>query len=102
MARSSRTVISRRAVLRGMVGGGVSVAVPLPRLIGMLNDNGTAYAAGGPLPVRVGNWVFGNGIIPSRWVPAETGGGDRKSTRPNSSHQILSYSVLCFEKKKKK
>jgi len=52
MARSSRTVISRRAVLRGMVGGGVSVAVPLPRLIGMLNDNGTAYAAGGPLPVR--------------------------------------------------
>jgi len=77
MARSSRTVISRRAVLRGMVGGGVAVTVPLPRLVGMLNDNGTAYAAGGgPLPVRFGNWFFGNGIIPSRWVPPRTGVGD--------------------------
>jgi hypothetical protein len=58
-----------------MVGGGVAVAVPLPRLVGMLNDNGTAYAAGGALPVRLGTWFFGNGIIPSRWVPAKTGVG---------------------------
>ncbi|HET6283466.1 MAG TPA: DUF1552 domain-containing protein [Polyangia bacterium] len=42
----------------------------------MLNDNGTAYAAGGPLPVRFGTWFFGNGIIPSRWVPPRTGTGD--------------------------
>ena len=76
MARSKRTIISRRAVLRGVVGGGIAVAVPLPRLIGMLNDHGTAYAAGGVLPVRVGSWFFGNGIIPSRWVPAKTGVGD--------------------------
>src|SRR5258708_10410098 len=27
------------------------------------------------------------------------GGGDRNSTRLNSSHQIISYSALCFEKK---
>jgi hypothetical protein len=59
-----------------MVGGGIAVAVPLPRLVGMLNDNGTAYAAGGPLPIRFGNWFFGNGIIPSRWVPPKTGVGD--------------------------
>src|SRR5258708_28789994 len=26
---------------------------------------------------------------------------DRKSTRLNSSHQIISYAVFCFEKKKK-
>jgi hypothetical protein len=58
-----------------MVGGGIAVTVPLPRLVGMLNDNGTAYAAGGPLPVRFGNWFFGNGIIPSRWVPPKTGVG---------------------------
>src|SRR5258708_19884951 len=25
--------------------------------------------------------------------------GDRKSTRLNSSHQIISYSVFCFKKK---
>jgi len=75
MARSNRTIISRRAVLRGMVGGGLAVTVPLPRLAGMLNDNGTAYAAGGPLPVRFGSWFFGNGIIPSRWVPPKAGVG---------------------------
>src|SRR5258708_19141013 len=28
-------------------------------------------------------------------------GGDRKSTRLNSSHQIISYAVFCLKKKKK-
>src|SRR5438552_19085179 len=34
----------------------------------------------------------------------EEGGrqGDRKSTRLNSSHQIISYAVFCLKKKKKK
>ena len=27
---------------------------------------------------------------------------DRKSTRLNSSHQIISYAVFCLKKKKKK
>src|SRR5258708_31257672 len=27
-------------------------------------------------------------------------GGDRKSTRLNSSHQIISYAVFCLKKKK--
>src|SRR5258708_30321840 len=33
----------------------------------------------------------------------EAGGdtGDRKSTRLNSSHQIISYAVFCLKKKKK-
>src|SRR5438552_14799275 len=38
-------------------------------------------------------------------VPAEVRGasrGDRKSTRLNSSHQIISYAVFCLKKKKKK
>src|SRR3989475_6101145 len=30
------------------------------------------------------------------------GGGDRKSTRLNSSHSQISYAVFCFKKKKKK
>src|SRR5258708_24502540 len=29
------------------------------------------------------------------------GGADRKSTRLNSSHQIISYAVFCLKKKKK-
>ena len=65
--------ISRRAVLRGMLAGGIAVSVPLPRLAGMLNGSGTAYARGEPLPVRFGTWFFGNGIIPDRWVPSAAG-----------------------------
>src|SRR5947208_16948321 len=30
-----------------------------------------------------------------------TAHGDRKSTRLNSSHQIISYAVFCLKKKKK-
>src|SRR5258708_22362429 len=33
---------------------------------------------------------------------AEQNGIDRKSTRLNSSHQIISYAVFCLKKKKKK
>src|SRR5258708_24959526 len=32
----------------------------------------------------------------------EPGQRDRKSTRLNSSHQIISYAVFCLKKKKKK
>src|SRR5438552_11236201 len=34
---------------------------------------------------------------PPGWPPE-----DRKSTRLNSSHQIISYAVFCLKKKKKK
>src|SRR5438874_3487440 len=50
-------------------------------------------------------------ISASRWLaiwdwcrwrsPAETGGGDRKSTRLNSSHVEISYAVFCLKKKTK-
>ena len=76
MARSTRSILPRRTFLRGLMLGGVSVAVPLPRLFGMLNGNGTAYADGALLPLRFGTWFFGNGIIPDRWVPRATGTGD--------------------------
>src|SRR5256884_4079101 len=35
----------------------------------------------------------------NRW-PCESGGGDRKSTRLNSSHGYISYAVFCLKKKK--
>jgi len=76
MARSTRTILPRRTVLRGLLLGGISVAVPLPRLFGMLDNNGLAYADGSALPLRFGTWFFGNGIIPDRWVPRATGSGD--------------------------
>src|SRR5258708_27465403 len=43
-------------------------------------------------------WKIGEGrypIIAQSWVQ------DRKSTRLNSSHQIISYAVFCLKKKKK-
>src|SRR5574341_2096499 len=38
-------------------------------------------------------WSFSFSIIPSK--------EDRKSTRLNSSHQLISYAVFCLKKKKK-
>src|SRR5258708_28588275 len=37
--------------------------------------------------------------LPKKGVPQSS---DRKSTRLNSSHQIISYAVFCLKKKKKK
>src|SRR5258708_26487858 len=36
------------------------------------------------------------------WRSLRSGRGDRKSTRLNSSHQIISYAVFCLKKKKNK
>src|SRR5947208_4343193 len=35
-------------------------------------------------------------------ISVRTADGDRKSTRLNSSHQIISYAVFCLKKKKKR
>src|SRR5256885_4858661 len=35
-------------------------------------------------------------------VRARAFGGDRKSTRLNSSHLVISYAVFCLKKKKKR
>src|SRR5256885_9026980 len=39
-----------------------------------------------------------------RWLDGGTGhmGEDRKSTRLNSSHLVISYAVFCLKKKKKR
>src|SRR3989454_2247588 len=36
------------------------------------------------------------------WAYVELGWGDRKSTRLNSSHLVISYAVFCLKKKKKR
>lgn len=63
---------SRRMVLRGLFQG-ATVAVALPYLDCFLNNNGTALAAGAPLPVRFGTWFWGLGVTPSRWHPTKVG-----------------------------
>ncbi len=62
----------RRTALRGMLSG-TAVTVALPLLDCFLNTNGTALAAGGPLPVRFGTWFWGCGVNPQRWVPGKVG-----------------------------
>ena len=65
---NKRTTLSRRTMLRGMAGG-AAVMVGLPILDAMLNSNGTAFAGGSPIPVRMVTWCFGNGVLLNRWVP---------------------------------
>ncbi|HVR63707.1 MAG TPA: DUF1552 domain-containing protein [Polyangia bacterium] len=64
--------MSRRKLLRGAAYG-VGAAVGLPVLDVMLNSNGDALAAGGPLPRRFGEWFWGNGVVADQWYPAQEG-----------------------------
>jgi hypothetical protein len=64
--------LSRRRVLRGMMGG-AAVTVGLPLLDCFLNSNGSALAAGAPLPLCFGTWFYGCGLNPGRWEPEKTG-----------------------------
>jgi hypothetical protein len=72
LRRSGKTIIGRRTVLRGLVGG-VAVGIALPPLEAMFNGNGTAYAQGAPIPKRLGVFFWGNGVKLDRWTPANTG-----------------------------
>jgi hypothetical protein len=64
--------LPRRTLLRGLVGG-TAVALGLPLLDVMLDDNGTAHADGSPLPIRLVTWMWGNGCRLEHWVPQTTG-----------------------------
>lgn len=66
--------LSRRSVLRGVLGGGV-VTVALPMLDFFLNNNGTAFASGAPMPVRFGTWGYGLGMTENIFVPKKYGTG---------------------------
>jgi hypothetical protein len=67
--------VSRRFALRGALGG-IGVAMWLPVLDAMCNNNGTAFAAGDALPTSFGIWFWGNGIHTDQWTPAAAGNGD--------------------------
>jgi len=65
---------SRRRFLKGTLNGGV-VTVALPILDSFLNDGGTAFASGEPLPLRFGTWSWGLGMSEAIFVPKNTGPG---------------------------
>jgi Protein of unknown function (DUF1552) len=67
-------MLGRRTFLRGLTTAGVA-AVGLPLLDAMLNVHGTAMASGEPLPLRLGTFFWGNGIVPGNWTPAAVGPG---------------------------
>src|SRR2546427_7131097 len=50
-------------------------------------------------PATVPGSARGSGPLPSG-SRRRAGGGDRKSTRLNSSHSQISYAVFCLKKKK--
>src|SRR5258708_25023829 len=72
------------------------------------SDAGTIPAGDGDEPELLrgtGHAPGGNGVVVRRGrilQQVERAGGDRKSTRLNSSHQIISYAVFCLKKKKKR
>lgn len=67
-----KMMISRRTLLRGMLGG-AAVSVGLPLLEMFLNTNGNALAQGQAIPPRFGLFFWGNGVHPERWVPGGLG-----------------------------
>ena len=67
-----RKPLSRRSVLRGLLGG-TAISLALPPLEAMFNATGTAYACDGILPVRFGVFFWGNGNVPDFWTPATEG-----------------------------
>lgn len=75
MAILDKLKVSRRFALRGALSG-IGVAMWLPVLEAMCNDNGTAFAAGDPLPTSFGIFYWGNGVHPPLWTPSATGNGD--------------------------
>src|SRR5438034_8512474 len=47
-----------------------------------------------------GRWTGGEGVIREFMALAPVEARDRKSTRLNSSHTVISYAVFCLKKKK--
>jgi hypothetical protein len=66
--------LNRRTLLRGVLGG-IGISLGLPALDMMLDTNGTALAAGTPLPKRFGVFYWGGGIVHGTWTPSATGTG---------------------------
>jgi hypothetical protein len=67
-----RHALSRRTVLRGLIGGAITT-VALPPLEAMFNSHGTAFADGSGPPIRFMTYCIANGVRLDRWVPSAQG-----------------------------
>src|SRR5437588_933793 len=68
-------------------------ATHAPNLV-LIYESGAVGASPSRLPVSIGDPALVTGSL------METGSRDRKSTRLNSSHTVISYAVFCLKKKK--
>ncbi|MBU6159922.1 MAG: DUF1552 domain-containing protein, partial [Myxococcales bacterium] len=64
--------LSRRRFLRGVLGG-MSAAVALPWLEATSGRGASLMAEPSAFPTRFGIFFWGNGVVPSAWVPTTTG-----------------------------
>lgn len=64
----TRVRVSRRALLRS-----ATACIALPIFDAALNDAGTAFAGGEPLPRRFGTFFWGNGVRPELFRPSGAG-----------------------------
>ena len=69
---TKRTQLSRRTVLKGLLGGS-AVSVALPPLEIFMNTIGSAYAQASAFPSRFCLFSWGNGVHPNKWIPEQTG-----------------------------
>ena len=72
VALRSRYALSRRTLLRGLLGGS-ALTVGLPALEAMFDGNGERLAHGAAIPQRFGVWFWGNGVRRAHWIPDGTG-----------------------------
>jgi hypothetical protein len=82
--------LSRRTMVRGIVGGG-AIALALPPLEAMFDNNGRAYADNTPIPKRFGVFFWGNGVKQDRWIPSNTGVGWTPSPALESLAGVRDY-----------
>src|SRR5258708_31077775 len=95
---------TRKAILLGLCMAASAVTVPTIASAGVAIDIDIA-----PPPLRIetvppprGGYVWAPGYWEYQGREHVWIAGDRKSTRLNSSHQIISYAVFCLKKKKQK
>jgi len=90
----NRFALDRRHFLKG-TGVLGSVAVGLPLLEAMLDEDGEALASGADLPKRFISWFWGNGVNLARFEPTTTGADWVPSPLLSPLADIKDYLTIC-------
>ncbi len=86
---------SRRNFLYGSING-AAVALGLPIFDYLLNDSGTAFAQGAPLPTFFGTffWGLGYGLDANHYLPKGNSGSGNAWQIPTSGHGLSALADL--------